>query len=138
MYNHPFPYDTSCDLIAIYTAVVVEKMNSHTWPYMLHTIDKVAPTPADVYSSDLEACSSRGMACIAPKNPIERSSLRSALEQDDKFKVVGINDNYGADVGIHCFNAACNKRLDLCAIRDQIQRMQHPLLDIDPAIAAEL
>lgn len=73
MHKQSFTHDNSCDLFAIYQAVIVEEMKFHAYPYTFHTLDQVRSTFPDLYSDGVYAWNSQEMKrSCARKAPLRQ------------------------------------------------------------------
>lgn len=84
-------------------------MESHLYPYMFYKIDGVLSTFVLVYTFSVYTWESQAMTRVAPKEiprwPFPARALPSALQLDKNLGFVKRDENDGASVDIHCFNA---------------------------------
>lgn len=66
MQNHSTVYDNCRDVIVIRTAVIVEEVKSHAYPYTIYSTEEVLYMLGDVYSAGVYALHSQTMTRAAP------------------------------------------------------------------------
>lgn len=108
-------------------------------PIHLHTTKEVLFRLVDVYSTGLHAWYSQAITCVTPRNTHSRLSLRPALHQDDKSKIIKSHwDDDSGGVHIGSCTVPSHMPIDIGVQIYQMQDVQHASCDLAPAPAAEL